>query len=507
MLTRPASWTTYFNKPFLENCDVYIYDDNDSLLVDKTYINKYSWKGESSFVCNSMPVDEATLVIRGWSKLSSTKKTYLTTIGNMVSIGYVIGGDESGWRVMYIKDFNYDTTNLLMTIKFRGKLQGMANKTSVQMNVPVQNATEIATQIDQYFSYEGNSDFILNYVPSKITEAQTFQNLALTLCGGLRNKGETTNLEIISYPNATLTFNKSNIFNRVKYYSSDISSNVEVLGSYVITGAGVSKTYLGQHNTRTNQTTTFNLENDYYVNFTTTQESPASPQYLRTFTIFNDKLVFSTTQVALLLGVNADYLRLEQSQNQGYTTISSYFFYNTSGQKSKVQQYASAYYSFNLLAEFECRIDPCLEPLDCIYTNGEYILLESVSIEFNGAFRGKIIGRKQTKLFPPLIKNITYSGSAYSFEIYNPNPVRITCFIKYGQNQTASVLISGSLWNGRLNSYASITISSSNCPDLDDSFYDKYRGLLQDDVYVYFTEFAIHPSLTQSEIAVVIEED
>ena len=500
MITRPSQWNSLFNNPFLENCNINFYDDDDVFILDKTYIQKFSWKGESSFVCNRLPIDEATLIIRGWNKLPSTTQEYLKTKGNYVSIGYVIGGYESGWKIMYITDFNYDTTNLLMTIKFKGKLQTMSDEASVSMSAPIPYATDICRQLDTYFNYEGTKDYLATFMPNQITKAQAFQQLALTMCGGLRNKAESTNVEIISYPNATLPFHKRNIYNRIKFYSSEISSDVEVLGSYVITGAGVGRTYLGEVQTKTSGLANFTFQGNF-VNFTSTQTSPASPQYSSIIYIYNNKLMFGSTSRATTRDVNADMLRLETSQQQNYTTISSYCLYNLDTQKVEVQKYASNYFSNNIVAEFECRIDPCLEPLDCIRTNNKYYLIESVSFDFNGGFRGKIKAREQVRTMPALIKNLEMSngGQTFSFDVYNPNGFMARLAIKHLDGQSATITGEGGmLYIPIISPYGTLHIDQTNADSLSLDFIAYYQSSLQYEVYAILSDFVLGGGLPDS---------
>ena len=211
--------------------------------------------------------------------------------------------------------------------------------------------------------------------------------------------------------------------------------------------------------------------------------------------------MFGSTSRATTRDVNADMLRLETSQQQNYTTISSYCLYNLDTQKVEVQKYASNYFSNNIVAEFECRIDPCLEPLDCIRTNNKYYLIESVSFDFNGGFRGKIKAREQVRTMPALIKNLEMSngGQTFSFDVYNPNGFMARLAIKHLDGQSATITGEGGmLYIPIISPYGTLHIDQTNADSLSLDFIAYYQSSLQYEVYAILSDFVLGGGLPDS---------
>lgn len=513
MLWRPTAWNTHYGKSYLEDCNVKIYDTDDNLLIDKDYIQKYSWRGEASFICERIPTDEATIVVIGWSKLSSTKKTYLSTKGNNIHISYVVGGDESGMKVMYIDDFKYDSTNLLATIKLKGLIQTMTEKAHCSLIESM--ASGSGSQITALFSYLGTKDFWLDYMPSNISKAQALQNLAIVLGGGLRYEVNDDEIQITPYPTAVLTYNKSNIFNRINFYKSEQSKDVVVLGAVANGGQYIEPVCIGKHTSSQYTYTFFDIEQDYFANFSQ-KLTNNGVSYSLGKNVYNDQLRYWQSSAGQQFYVLGQPLQLETTQEQGKTIISSFCFFDTGGhinytptqQKTIIKAYAERYYKMDTYAEFDCRIDPTLEPLDAIKTDGEYYWLESVSVEFNGGFRGHIKGRKQIETMPPLIKNLVNNGgSNFSFDIYNPNPFTTIVSVKHQGGQTAVIGSGGGLIPAIIfiAPFGTLTINQTNGASLSQDFQDDYTGVLAYDVYATLADGNLGGTYGTSDYEIILK--
>ena len=147
-----------------------------------------------------------------------------------------------------------------------------------------------------------------------------------------------------------------------------------------------------------------------------------------------------------------------------------------------VQNVARAYYSNKEYYEFDCRLNPCIEPQDNIYVDGIGLLrVEELSLSFNGAFNGSIKARKfgDFSLQPVTISDLAY-GTGYSFHINNPNDRPVYAYIWFYSDDDGKYV-----WTRKsipANSYVHVT--STNTPTLTPRFNDATNKELETDVYV-----------------------
>lgn len=476
-LTRPSSWDTYYAQNFLTDCDLSVLDNNDVEILNKQTIKSYSYSGKNSYVCETYPNEEATIVVLDWNNLSSATKTYLTTKNNIVKIVYIVGGDGASPKTMCIDSWELDNKDFSMSIKLKSLLMTLTNKCSVLFGYATYVLNDIATNISLAINTSNITDFNIKFIPSKITYGEVLQNIAITTCCGFKYDDVNNRIDLVASPNSYLTYNKKNVYGNIKIRLIEEEKDAIVCGAYKRVGTNVARTFIGEHTTYNNRTTMFNLY-DNCIDFYMRQTYPASPSISHLTTTYNDKIVFNPTSVNAVFNVEAYYVDLEYYQDNDKKTIYSYLLYDNDAQKGLVQQYVDSIYAMDKTIEFECRIDPSIETLDAIRVDNKMVIVESIDINFNGGYRGKIRGRYQQKPLPLISKNLSYATNSYHIELYNPNPFPITALVYVGSTSVAPL-------GWTTNAHSTIIIDGNGgfgFTTLYNAFNDKVNGTLTSDI-------------------------
>ena len=173
---------------------------------------------------------------------------------------------------------------------------------------------------------------------------------------------------------------------------------------------------------------------------------------------------------------------IEDYTTQADITFSSPLFNKDYDQNE--MNYAQAkirnYYSNKRMIEFECRIDPSIEPLDYITTDGLNYWVEEVDIDFNGGFTGRIKGRVNDNTYfvdAPVISEATLiNENNYRIVIDNPNDFAVVVKIYY----------SGGTLSYNISANGSLLLTYGNASALSTSVQDKIDGGLLEAVYCNF---------------------
>lgn len=475
-LTRPTSWNTYFSKNFLTNCGLNVLDSNSVLLLNKQAIQSFSYIGRNSYVCENYPSEEATLVILNWNALPTTTKTYLTTRNNIIKVVYIIGGDGASPKSLYIDGWELSDNKLSMTIKLKGILMSLTSQCSIRFGNADVVLNDVATNISIPINTSNISNYEIKFIPPKITYGEVLQNIAITTCCGFRYSDVNQRIDFLSLPQTYFSYNPSNIYGNARIRLIEEEQNAVVCGAYKRVGTNILRSFIREHNTSPSQATTFYLYENC-VDFEAQQTFPTSPSITKPFVVYNDKLIFSRTSQATTSNINAFYVELEDYQGDNVKNICSYLFYDNDAQKSLVQTFVESVYAINKTIEFDCRIDPTIEALDLISIGGiGRVYVEEVEIRYNGGYRGKIKGRLDDSIIPPLLTNLNTAYNNWHFTITNNNDEHVSLFIHTSNGDEEF----------GLNAHSSITFDANYYPSLDDSFTAYNLGELDTDVYCYF---------------------
>lgn len=482
-LTRPTSWNTYFSKNFLTNCGLNVLDSNGVLLLNKQAIQSFSYIGRNSYVCENYPNEEATLVILNWNALPTTTKTYLTTKNNVIKVVYIIGGDGASPKSLYIDKWELSDNKLSMTIKLKGILMSLTSQCSIMFGNADVVLNNVATNISIPINTSNISNYEIKFIPPKITYGELLQDMAITTCCGFRYSDVNQRIDFLSLPQTYFSYNPSNIYGNAKIRLIEEEQNVIVLGAYSNIDSNFTRQNVGYVKLLGRDTPPVDVYlNSYYTSCTTKQLAPASPTYTPIYDIYNDKLSFINSPLQQFTPtryyeITGFPVVLETNQEENKKAISSYLLFEATTQKTLVKNYVESVYAINKTIEFDCRIDPTIEALDLISIGGiGRVYVEEVEIRYNGGYRGKIKGRLDDSIIPPLLTNLNTANNNWHFTITNNNDEHVLLFIHTSNGDEEF----------GLNAHSSITFDANYCPSLDDSFVAYNLGELDTDVYCYF---------------------
>lgn len=433
------NFDTYFQKTCIENCGVKIYQNNSTptLLLDNTNISSFSMSRVNHGIVEDMPNDNTIIEVINWNSLSSSIKNYFIE-GNFVKITFIVENSEtSNCVIQRIKKVEKDYDEFKAKIICESPIAGMTEYTNAGMLI--------------------NGD--LKTFPFKATSAETSQHLGIGYGNGRRinpiNKTAVANPSIsvftLSDISTAIMFNKKNIHQGISKYvdendrSSIISFGVTTKDETTITE---KETYY--------YSTYIDLDDQYVVTGIsceveingswTSAGAIIDTIYSNTVTVHCTWTSYSHYRFKLL-GYKANV----EVPTETKKYIKSYIWLDTQTAKlATVQTNARAYYSHLMYYEFDCRIDPRIEPQDNIAIDGIGLLrVEEVKINFNGGLRGHIKGRLFHSVDDPLDSPVltTLDLSTWEIRIDNPNPYPVILRVYYSAGYLEfNMSANGYLW-------------------------------------------------------------
>ena len=494
----PSGWLNSIKKQLISNANVYLYDENDDLVISKSDISNFQYKGRNSWVCKEYPSYEIQFTILNW-----TNYAYQSSVakGLRLYLCYVIESYQTtDNRVYYIYDQVYDFQKDTMTIKAHSPLQELTSNVSVALGSNASTLVQdISTKQDYIdanldLDYSGvDNDFTTDYIPQKITDGELLQHLALsTNCALLLYNTNQLKLETIMNVVSTVQLDEINMLSKVESYISDLSSDVAIAD-----WEDSAIALLGTTQIKTGNSVPVTMSMFYYYNegeMALSQISPAIPEtelttlggasVAHTPYEFNDciEVRFSpNTNTTYVLKVNGKNHSQTTKQDNSKTMLSLPLV-DDDTQKNDIINYVSDYYDMNEILSFECRIDPRIEPLDLIYVESvhKFIYVEEVTITFNGGFRGTIKGRYNYNMtiIAPVVSEVQYDENGqFFFKVTNRNIYPVHAYLHYS---------GGTKDLGITNAGSYKTYTHSTLPDLVSSFREKALGGLDDTVYIWY---------------------
>lgn len=497
MYNVPSGWTDVVKKQVINSANVLIKNASNVLIADKLSLLNYQYRARNSWICKEYPSYEITFTILNWNTFAYRNDLVK---GALISISYMLENlttSDVRWYVVY--DNKYDYQSGKMTIKAYSPLQALTSNASYIMG---KTTTELISEIaSKYISYglsvgTNRNSYQTMRVPCKITDGELLQHIAITTNCCLRLNEKTITLtnykEIIS----GYVFDTINILNKLNNSISDIASNV-VVATYYNGEVG----QLGTAEKRSINASaifgiTYYYQGDEEATNITIKTSGGTPITPSSISYYNDMVwarFSSSANTTYILTANGTKVNQETTQDANATTIQSVMVLD-SEHADRIRQNASDYYNYKTIVDFECRIDPRVEPLDALYIENlaNYIYVEEVVIQFNGGFKGNIKGRYKNDFsaLAPYITSLSYTIGNFSFRINNPNPFPVNCYIEYGNGTIID--------KGTINPNTYIIVNKSNTPDLANAFVDKFNGNLANDIICYFDE---------SDSTIIVEKD
>lgn len=394
-----TTWENYFKSLVITSSVLTIFASSNTLtnaeLVGRNNeIIEYSSKMVNSFVPTTAPTELIQLTINNFSSLPSTTQNLLKNKKRLY-IYYLINGTSiTDPKMASITDFELERNGKIAHIKAHSLYEGLTfendNEQIIQTtNFPdcVPNRLTFGAYIQYLALYRGRA---INNSSSHITQIADFT---------------TNDVGLISFP-TTIAGHFSNLNYDEWTFSFDDHemANITILG---YTEVGTYDTFIsGSATTGSTPTLTISVPLDAtysriqadakksggYVgsNYRTIKGNSATFIWTPPFGEVHTTYTYQVKGYEAVLP-NVDY------NSQKYCIV-TYAFMSGSTQLDYVQNLYRNYYSNIQLVEFDCgRIDPTLEPLDLIEMNfsgtNYNVLIEEITIQFNGTYYGHIKGR------------------------------------------------------------------------------------------------------------------
>lgn len=495
-----TTWTNYFKQSAIKNCNVCIYNSAGSLLIDKTQIGKFSLTMRNCFVCKEIPNDVCSIQVLHWNNLSSAIKTYLTTKGNCVKVAYVVESVE--------------TTTCKVLAVSRTKI----NRQGTVADIELINPLELKTEINQYiyggytypdgFRYGANAvsgAYPLNSTTAECIQLYTLDKSVSVLKGyRIATISKSTPFTLSSYnPYDVSNFKdydknavddyivELNIHDYELYFDEEGNDSIEVYGATLDDNY---QTEVSPHINNPLVDSEWNcyLPEEGYITKTECFTEYGDPYDYFFAHLYNNKVRFYLTSDPqspfIWYVLTYKKLNLVEIANgvSNYIQSKAFLQSNVSGIQTNIR----GYYANKDMVNVECRMNPIYEPLDIIGVALEgdiikYIVLEEVTINFNGGFTGSIKGRivgELTSLTAPTIQfNINNQdfvnsvNNSYNFVVTNSNPVAVVLTLE----DESSYIIK------QISIPANTTVTLYSTTDLNNDL-DEYVRTRINEVYGYF---------------------
>lgn len=497
MLRASANFHNQFSNTIVKDCDIHIYSYvivNTVLteILDGSDISSFSISRKNSGICEKMPTDTCTFDVLKWSQVLPSTRTFLTKPKNYVVIQYTVGG------------YNTETGNILQIEKCL--VDEQFDKATITLrDVYSLNTSMTLEALGTYVNFKDliPPPNIAVWAQQSKTLAELIQNYSIGLGKGVRlapldfqnyiqvpQHSEYVNLTDVT---ADISFDYRNIKRYMKYDVEDRSTitaygltptgsetnlksitvtvhgtSDRVSGTWLLVGTGnvvvtsfsVTRVWNGS---TTDVTSQFNM---IYYGFAYQVEQKNTSAFLGygTYTI-----IFTGYSGATF----------NEPTNNDYS-IKCYTQLSGSQGLATVQTNARDFYSKTTCFEFDCRIDPCIEPLDKLLIEDMGVfLVEEVNINFNGGYNGKIkaryLGEEATYLDP--VTTVTgWIPESFSFEIRNNNAFRVEVLIYYSLGFLSFFI----------DPHSTLYCNNQNCPQLESSFQAYENRDLMDSITCRF---------------------
>ena len=390
-VSNTTTWENYFKQLQIKNCNVIVYDTlTGTKIIDKVNMSSFTCKSRNCYVPEKAPQDVVTIVIPDWNSLTATQKTQLQS-KTYFKIAYVVEGTETtNCKLFYEKDIEFDEHGKKATITLVGIIE----------SDPMTRYCAGASNTSLPYLYQVNGTY-----PVNITFAEFYQNYAISQGQGFKAKNYVKTGSIdYTYPFDYVTFSTTangnfSILNVTKdwnIYDADDKSQIEVYG--IVAGTVAELYRLGGEYSNINRYRYYEptIVTGHKV-YADGSEVPSS-KYTSTSYVGCDEIRITGSGVTyprefVYYGYVA---QLEEIPNDTKYYIQTYTLKSGSTALTTARSRYRTYYGKKQYIEFDCRIDPRFEPLDVIAVDGDIdssIVLEEVTINFNGAFSGHLKGR------------------------------------------------------------------------------------------------------------------
>lgn len=409
-VTNRTNWESYFKQLVIRNCDLKIYDNNyptKNLLINKTNIQSFSLSHVNSFVCENLPVLDGEVVISDWDKLSYAvrKRFYPYNPDNPNSpqyfnISFVVENDESNTFQCLIRKIKVDKDEKTAKVYFGLNTLTMSKQSSSGRYYDDYPRGDIYSQCETNVWTRKSMS-----MTNKLSHSEYLRNIAISTMKGVTYNGV---FKIYDINTIDGSYHSKNIYDDYEIDIDDSQKN-----NLIVYGIEqrTSQLIIHQNNIHTNRYDVFNVKFDksYVVDGYTVSSSAYGTIYDYDVYISAVGLTFYPRprktnpphsydgNIVNLTVTGYEAVLINPDENIEVPYIQTYGVVNGSQECLNVQAYCRSYYSNKKIISFNCRIDPTIQPLDIIDIEFKdktiRVVIEEVTINFNGGFTGSIKGR------------------------------------------------------------------------------------------------------------------
>lgn len=459
------NFDTFFANKLLTNCNIKVVANEWGELFGKEHIAGFTMSRENECALSFAPNDTVVIDIINWNTLSEDAKYWLSKptsydFQNFVWLMFFVNGESTTYGVcLAVEKIEINTK------KWRAKLT---------LCSPFRTQTSLIN----YFGYNDFDTF-----PVSATVFEAYQNIAVNTGKGMIIPNyqdyywDDHTFVDINRSDVDVMFNELNITSDiVESEDENDRSNIEFVGIKPKTADTLfTETKAPEWDfwhEHLELSFFFDFDGKQYVaSSITVTITHAGSDVTNLFDIFkyNDHILVknksgaSLSQVNYVLDIKGYEAELDEPTSQNY--VKSYTWVTGSQSLADAQAKTREYYSHKKYIEFDCRLDPRIEPLDNIYVEDVGVIkVEKVSMRFNGAFNGHIKGRliaDTLTISKPVVNISSYNPNSYSFTITNNNPFPAQVRIYY--SGTSPIIMD-------IGAKSTITCNNSTCPLLHSSF-------------------------------------
>lgn len=474
------NFNTYFKSNLIADCDVLIYNNlTSNLVLNRDNIKSFTMSRENDCALAFAPCDKVVIEIIGWNDLSAEAKECLSTPtvssdDNYVWVQFQVERDVTDYCIPFIvQQCDIDIKN---------------NNAKVILASPFMLFTDVTPNIILN-SYNFNS------FPPNLTLFEALQTIAVNTGQGLRivssamdNPRDNEFVDMNS--NApSVAVDEINIVKDPVISIDDDKSDIEFVGLKtgtpdILYSENKRPTQEGQYYTLD---FTFNFEGKQYAISTVRVTDNGGNDVTNLFDIYlyPDRLYVASKYQAPIIdypyGILVEGIPAELEQPTTDKYVKAYAWLSTNTAMLNARNATRNFYAHRQLIEFDCRLDPRIEPLDNVAVpHVGVVKVSKVSMKFNGAFNGTIRGRVVKDLHddiarPTCVFTIT-SANDWSAVLTNPNPFPAHMVFETNNSVEFEIDMEGN---------SSIVLNSENASALDGTVSDYYLHQLVYDLVVY----------------------
>ena len=446
MLNVSNAWKQMFSENLVNEALIkFVIEDYGTLY--KGDIFSYEFKGHNRFLCDDYPSYNATLKL----VMRSDYLNFNNFIRKSVEIyyGFVINGSDEYVKALtlFIDEIEVSDDGRVATFYLKSIFAYLTDTFSIDLYTSFSNGV---LSYDTYFvdflnDVIGSTNYTINeienekvrFLPSKISKGNAFQNLSFVNCYYIKlqsngkfyldsdviDRYSIDKINLLRYPHITKMEYPANVI--VDFL--DLDNTIDVQVSSIATGGYIDVRW-------DNVSSSFQGDYEKDIDNISVLLDVLFVQYTIDNNVITNKTMF----------VKNDHCRINMIgsgvANVRNMSISGYQFNNFYGvvddnvsifdinildqaQATLIQNRVETYLSTQRECEISLRFNPMIELLDVVYfANDERcILVEDMTITFNGAYKGTIKGRYDDTYIAPVVSDVSLGNTSYSFKLTNNN--------------------------------------------------------------------------------------